>query len=368
MVTKMKKLIHIITVICLVAATHSCKKDGMVYALQPGVFGSQALSSSASELVLSPASENEQVVRFDWSAADFSKDPIVTYTLELDTPADTLTNNWAGARQFVLPYDVFSFGFKGKDLNSLLNEMGLAPDQPNNIVVRVRADLKQYNGAASPMAPAFTNVQQLAITSYGLSLYVPGEYQGWNPGAAPTLAPVPGQAGKYHGYVNFTIPGKNWFKYTNAPDWDHTNYGDGGNGSFSTDGNAAGLSVEEAGYYYLTADLNTNTWTATKTTWGVIGDASPGSWDSDTQLSYDAASQTWSATVFMKQAGSWKFRANNNWALNMGLDNEGRLQYADNAFLGYVERANLTVPEDATYIITLDLHVPGVQNFTLIKQ
>ncbi len=52
--------------------------------------------------------------------------------------------------------------------------------------------------------PVYSNTLTQQITSYGLSLYVPGDYQGWNPAAAPQLAPVAGRAGLYEGYVNIT--------------------------------------------------------------------------------------------------------------------------------------------------------------------
>lgn len=363
----MRKIINYLGIVLLLAGSFSCKKEGDIFNLKEGAFVGNALQSSTEELVLSTDNDNSDVLSFNWSDADFGRDPIVTYTLELATAADT-ANNWSNAKRFVLPYaSNKQYIFKGKDLNGLLNEMGLPADQPNTIAVRVKAELRQYNGAESPMKASYSNTTILQITSYGLSLYVPGDYQGWSPGTAPSLAPVAGQPGKYHGYVYMSAPGLHYFKYTNAPDWGHTNYGDGGNGSFSTDGMAGGLSVPDGGYYYLTADLNANKWTATKTVWGIIGDASPGSWDNSTEMTYDEDSQTWWASLVMKQAGSWKFRANNNWALNMGIDGQGGLQYADNVFLGYVERGNMNISEDGNYTIRLDLHVPGKQTYTVTK-
>ncbi|WP_315819345.1 hypothetical protein [Paraflavitalea speifideaquila] len=238
----------------------------------------------------------------------------------------------------------------------------------NTIAVRIKANVNQYNGAESTVPPVYSNTLTQQITSYGLSLYVPGDYQGWNPGTAPQLAPVTGRAGLYEGYVNITGSGVQYFKYTNSPDWNHTNYGDGGSGTFSTDGAAAGLSVPGPGYYYLTANLNNNTWTATKTTWGILGDASPGGWTTDTQLSYDASAQVWKVTANMKQNGSFKFRANNAWALDFGIDAAGKLQYADNPFLGYTAGLNnLGVPADGNYTITLDLHTAGNYTYILHK-
>jgi hypothetical protein len=353
-----------ITILLLLGA---CKKDGDPYNLQRGAFQSNALTASVNSLVLQPAMENDTVLVFSWAGADFGKQPVVSYSLQLGTITDT-ANNWATGKIFTIGSNQLKYAFVGKDLNNLLNGMGLAPGVANTIAVRIKADVPQFNGAASTIEPVYSNTVIQQITPFGLTLYVPGDYQGWSPGTAPQLAPVNGRAGLYEGYVYMSGAGQHYFKYTNAPDWNHTNYGDGGNGSFSTDGLAAGLSVPDGGYYYLTANLNNNTWTATKTTWGIIGDATPGGWNNDTQLSYDVANQVWKVTANMLANGSFKFRANNEWVIDFGIDNTGKLQYADNPFLGYTAGLNnLSVSVNGNYTITLDLHVPGKYTYILHK-
>lgn len=178
-----------------------------------------------------------------------------------------------------------------------------------------------------------------------------------------------GKPGLFEGYVAITGSGLQYFKYTNAPDWNHINYGDGGNGTFSTDGNAAGLSVPNGGYYELTANLNNNTWTATATTWSIIGDATPGGWSTDTQMTYDPVNQVWTVTAQMLSNGSFKFRANDEWVVDFGINGSGALQYADNPFFGYTAGLNnLTVPANGTYIITLDLHVSDKYTYSAVLQ
>lgn len=207
----------------------------------------------------------------------------------------------------------------------------------------------------------------LAETGTPACLYVPGGYQGWVPANAPVLNPVPDSEGKYEGYVNISGTGQQYFKLTTAPDWTHTNYGNGGDGTFDTDGKAAGLTVPEGGYYQLTADLNTNRWTATKTEWSVIGNATPGGWEQDTPMVFDPEKQVWSVTVDLKKAGSFKFRANGEWKIDFGSDGAGHLQYVDNPFFAYNPNLrDITVPADGTYTVTLDLHVSGDYTYTLL--
>jgi len=82
------------------------------------------------------------------------------------------------------------------------------------------------------------------IGEMNLTLYVPGAHQGWNPANAPTLYSRNFDF-KYEGYVNFGAAGTE-FKFTSEPSWSGTNYGDGGDGTLSTDGGAGNLSVTEA--------------------------------------------------------------------------------------------------------------------------
>lgn len=361
----MKKIFNLLLIFTAIAFLASCKKEGAQFILKDGTIA-PGLQASTQTIILKQDNNNDTVVNFTWPAADFGEKPALTYTLQLDVPSDT--TNWANAKSFVAGNNVLTYNFIGKDLNNLLNSMGLTPGAENTIAIRIRSDANQYNGVASSLAPVYTNTVLLQVTTYGIDLYVPGGYQGWDPASAPILSAVVGKAGLYEGYVNITGSGIQYFKYTNAPDWNHTNYGDGGNGTFSTDGAAAGLSVPDGGYYELTANLNNNTWTATKTTWGIIGDATPGGWNNDTQMSYDPTTQVWTVTADMKTSGSFKFRANNAWVIDFGIDSNGKLTYADNPFFGYTAGLNnLSVTEDGNYTITLDLHISGKYTYSLVK-
>ena len=365
----MRKLFKYIPFFLLPAlATVSCKKDGANLLVNDKAVFSASLKASTDSVGLAPANDADTVLTFTWPAVDYGNSLSITYTLELDTQNDTAgTSGWAKAQKIAVSNNALHYSFAGKDLNALLGSMGLF--STTAVVVRVLSNANQYNGSASTIPTVYSPAISVMVSPYVTNLFVPGAYQGWSPGTAPALNPVPGKAGLFEGYYDITGSGTQYFKYTNAPDWDHINYGDGGNGTFSTDGNAGGLSVPDGGYYELTANLNNLTWTATKTTWGVIGDATPGGWNSDTQLSYDASNQVWTAMVVMKQAGSFKFRANNAWSIDFGIDGSGNLQYADNPFFPYNPNLNnLSVPADGTYKITLDLHVSGKYTYSLVKQ
>ncbi|WP_298412189.1 hypothetical protein, partial [Hydrotalea sp.] len=105
------------------------------------------------------------------------------------------------------------------------------------------------------------------------------------------------------------------FKLTTTPDWSNA-LGDGGGGTLSSGG--GNLTVPAGGYYHIVANTNNHTWSATATTWSVIGSFSASGWSNDINLTYNAGSNTWSGTITAAAGDQFKFRANHDWGLNYG--------------------------------------------------
>ena len=75
---------------------------------------------------------------------------------------------------------------------------------------------------------------------------------------------------------------------------------------------------EEAGYYMIEVDLNAMTYKLTLiTTIGIIGPAQAGGWDTDTDMTYNAETGAWEASITLA-ADKMKFRANDGWDINWG--------------------------------------------------
>lgn len=175
-------------------------------------------------------------------------------------------------------------------------------------------------------------------------IYAPGAYQGWDPAKANTFT-SPKDDGKYEGYIYFAEPSE--FKFTTGPNWDE-NFGDNG-GDGTLESGSANLNVEEAGFYKVNIDIPGRTYTIKKTTWGLIGSATPTGWDSDTDLRYDAKTNSWSITINLKP-GAIKFRANDGWDLN----------YGDTGANASLEEGgtDIAITSEGTYKITLYLDKP----------
>ena len=185
------------------------------------------------------------------------------------------------------------------------------------------------------------------VPSYTVSpafkyLYTPGNSNGWNHGAANMLGT--------NDYVNYWgyayLNGE--FKFTNAPDWAHTNYGNAGtDGQLTTDGSADNLMAANAGVYWCTVDIRNLTYTITEiTTMGLIGGFN--SWGESLPMTAQVdgtASIKYVGEVTLKAGEEFKFRANDGWDINLGGTFE-ELTPGGN---------NLSVSEDGTYSVVLDL-------------
>lgn len=193
--------------------------------------------------------------------------------------------------------------------------------------------------------------------SYGQFIYVPGNHQNWSPEHAAALR-SPNFDGYYEGYSYLNGD----FKFTKARNWDaeynfndFTTFSDG-----LSQGGGSNINMANEGFYRIQANVANGTLTATKTEWGIVGSALRGGWEAaDTDMSYDAGENCWTVTLPLI-AGEFKFRANDDWGINMGGS-------ADDL---YQDGGNLIITEDGTYTIKLYLSRIANENYycTIEKQ
>jgi hypothetical protein len=327
----------------------ACKKDEDIIRVQPGT--TPTLGSSASDVVLSEENAESEALTLTWTASDFGFPAAVAYSLQFDSAG----SNFATPDSVDLA-NALTRTYTVKELNDLAIKLGLEPAVAGTIEARIRASVSPN------VEPVYSNVVALTVTPYSTEvvvpvLYVPGGYQGWNPATADVIADL-NMDNSYEGYIFFPA-NELQFKITPEPDWD-SDWGDetdGTSGKLKVQG--ANLLVPAEGYYLLKADINALTWSATKTTWGVIGSATAGGWDADQDMTYDATAKVWKVTLDLT-ADEIKFRANDDWPINFGDDGaDGSLEYSANS--------NIKVPEAGRYEIILDLSDPRNYTYSLNK-
>ena len=180
-------------------------------------------------------------------------------------------------------------------------------------------------------------------------LYMKGDANGWN--GYDYLA---GDDGVH--FTGFMYLNQNGFKFTTAPDWSGTGYGE----NFSTAPNAGNIVMTEpAGYYKVEVDLFEKTYKLTPiTSIGIIGSAAPNGWDSDVDLTYNVKERCWEVKDIKLKAGEIKFRANDDWDISWG----GELDK-----LTTKNGGNITV-EAGTYDIKLYAWAEGYAKCVMTKK
>jgi hypothetical protein len=160
---------------------------------------------------------------------------------------------------------------------------------------------------------------------------------GWDDETALAYNPA---AKTWRGVVHLTAAE---FKFRANHNWDY-NYGsDAADGKLTAGGGNIPVTVESD--YAFELDLShPNAYTYKANRWGVIGDATPGKWDTDTNMAWDATNKVFTVTLDLVSPGSFKFRANDGWDLNYG-GNLGNLTPGGD---------NISVESAGNYTITFD--------------
>lgn len=338
----------------------SCEKDEVRAVAQPG--DGPALTVSQKNLTLSSDKSGDEAVTFKWTPGVFGYQAAQQYTLQFDKKGGT----FAAPKTISIPTGATSYKATVKEINNIFNGLGLPAGSEAQIDVRlvslVDANIKTLASATTTLV----GTPYAAIVSYP-SVWVPGSYQGWDPKTANTLAAFTVAPQKYEGYVNFP-DATTEFKVTGAPEWSdakgiYGDEGDGTTGRVTSPGN--NFKVSGAGYYLLKINLGEHTFTATRTSWAIIGSATANGWNGDTPMTYDATTHMWSVTTTLT-AGEMKFRANGEWAINFG-DGKKDNKINPDGLLDY-DGDNIAVAEAGTYTITMDLSNAGNYQYKLTKK
>ena len=363
----MKKILKLSTLALLLIAGVSCENDDQKMASPSG--GPELLTPlDGSSYVLDPAAGTNEVTTLVWNHADYSVQTEVNYDVEVALAGTDFASTVAGGsttNRFVV--------WSHEALNTVALEAGLTPYTAGDLEVRIKSSL----GSNAEMV-AYSNVITITITPYTTDLpkiAVPGNHQGWSPPTAPLMASSGFGQTNFEGYIS--LDGE--FKFL-RPKADGTFDWDGDSADWGDDGTFSGVLLNTgetnctatAGYYWVKANTATLTYSITPiTTWGIIGSATPGGWDSSTPMTYNPTTKKWSIVVTLVD-GEYKFRSNNIWNAGSVQYNLGGFQ-ADKVGDDYAGEsmsyggANLVVTA-GTYLVELDLSNPRAYTYTLTPQ
>jgi hypothetical protein len=340
----------------------SCENDAELTTLKTVKFPSNLEATEAS-VVLTEATEDDPVELFSWPSVTFPVGTPVTYSLQFDLITDiTGPTAWQKAKIVTVGEDVLSKALLGKELNKIALDLGLSPDLPGKLVVRVEASLdhKIYSDPITLTVTPFLNVYVFG------QIYMPGSYQGWNVETAAALPEI--EKGIYQGYMTLAVGSDPIFKLNKERNWAQF-FGRGETNADLANMDDDNFELPGAGSYQIKVNLNTLKWTSTPYAWGIVGPAQPGGWDNSTPMSYDHQTKTWKITTELV-SGALKFRLNNSWTINYGpADAATNTVNLDNS-------AAYSIGEAGTYEVTFKIEetnpattgYPATATCTIVKK
>lgn len=290
------------------------------------------------------SAESAMTMQFSHSDKDVTEDPVFTYIFD-------------GGKEMWFAFgdaEAISAVAEGT-WNQLFGTTGASEDLTGSFDRRYNLDgdhsfhvdgsAKKYRFTIN-MAELTYEIKELNFNEY---IYEAGVNNDW--GAVEQPLYCANQDGIYRGF--FYALDADWsggmgaFKFTGAfNNWDNGNYGtgtmsdDGLTGTLIDDGGSGNILVEP-GFYRADVNLAAMTYTLTPIAGiGIIGPAQAGGWDSDTDMTYNPATRAWEATIELA-ADEFKFRANDDWAINWGGSTDNLTQ----------DGPNLKVSEAGTYLI-----------------
>lgn len=290
--------------------------------------------------VLTENNANNEADLFKWTAAEYSHDVVVSYTLLIDAKDGDFTN----AQTLASTSDINQASVSVKTLNQAAIELGAVPGTAKLFDVKVKCNV------AGSTAMETEETITISITAYSGLLaypftdwYLVGDatVADWNNNNGNQPMFRSGSNAKLYKYTGYFKAG--YFKVISTLGSWTPMYGMGDGGSLvyratNADADPASFNIPTAGYYTFSMNLQTLTYTlvpynasaaTTYTTIGFIGSSRTGTdagWGEDTdmvQSTFDP--HIWTLTISLFD-GKGKFRANNAWDVNWG---------GDTAFSGY---------------------------------
>ena len=291
---------------------------------------------TAGSIISLDVNKPTEIIKVNWN--DYSSGVDVKYTIDLAKKGGSFTN--LGTVNSTVANPLKSLELTSKDFVFALLNAGASANVQSEFDIKVTAETTSVGGTITLISDIVTfKATPYEVTSY---LYAPGAYQNWAPETAESLI-SPKSDGIYTGYINFTVANSE-FKITPARTWTNS-YGSDDNIHLIYNG-GGNLKAPNTGYQKLTVNTNELTFSLEAYSWGVIGDATPGSWDSDTDMTWNNATQTWEiANIPLIGGKDIKFRLNNDWPTNYGGSNGNLAAGGD----------NIRVTESGNYKIVMDI-------------
>ncbi|WP_395064925.1 SusE domain-containing protein [Flavobacterium sp.] len=368
-------LIKSFVALAIIAGFNSCTDEqDLMFSKPEGSF--KILSPNSGEgVVLDPTTLTNPGVSLTWEAKSYGSPTEITYTVQVDKSGDN----------FDTPINITSTTntyatITSEVLNTKSLEAGLVPYTSSGLEIRIKSTI-----GTSASEEAFSDAITYIVKPYSTDLpklYMTGNFLS-NSGYGNNWTPANGVPIAASGFGQTSFEG---FAYVNEASYAFlflpTNvnfngkYGDDGSFSGTLQAGGSDITGTGAGYYYVKANTAVTgpgalTYSLQQTNWAITGSATPLNWPSgpggtagqDQDMTYNQTTKKWQITIALTAGGNkFKFRANDDWGLNLGGDSADADSSMD--FGG----PDLEVPASGLYKVELDLSHPRDYSWTATLQ
>ena len=325
-------------------------------------------SAGVKNQIIIKAENQTAKVTFTWDAADFNVNTQVDYSVEVavgDGPKAVILSGITKT-EGQQTYEAIN--------QTLYNTLGLK----ENVLTDVNFYVGATVGAAQTLysAPVVVKVSVTAAEKQYPKMTIVGSYQGWKPGQPQYVYDFAGDDAMYQGLIDFGANGydytKTEFKITGT-DWGADNGEHSAPEGAEIEAEAAEIDLVSGGgsnitayrthrFYHFTFDKKAPKLVKNQAfnTIGIVGTA-VGSWDTDVDMNFDVATQKFWADVTLA-AGEMKFRADDAWDVNWGVDEAAAANEMKKGVLN--GGSNIKVPA-GNYRVFLNLNNADEPSFEL---
>lgn len=278
--------------------------------------------STAAPFIIIPENASEVFEDFVWEKTKYNIPLASDYVVQMDD------NEEFDSPKTLATTSGESASVSNRRFNDVMLSLGLPGWEESTVYVRVRSTLSGvqtsdtlYSNVIARTVTTFQSSECGNFCSMGIiGSATPG---GWDTDSDMRLAD-PGKVDKSTWVVVIYLEGGQEVKFRAGDDWAN-NWG--GGSAFPTGTATPGgdnIPIPTSSYYKVEFNDESGEYsfemltTPAFSTIGVIGDATPGGWDADTDLTQDPDNENlWTGTIILTD-GEVKFRAEDDWADNWG--------------------------------------------------
>ncbi len=276
-------------------------------------YGDLSLTSSPTKIITSAANSLNVGATFTWNTAFNGYSGVKTYQFQYAAHGTSFANPTTSS------VTGYSQSFTQNVLNNIALGYGIAVGTTGYVDFRIKASNESgdvlYSNVVTDTIGTFAPYNSIGIIGDA----TPG---GWNNDVDLFRPDAVNSPTSWT--VNVYLTGGLSAKFRADDAWT-TNWGDTHWPSGTGLENGSNIPVGASGYYQVNFNSATGAYSFTLLTTPVyskvsaIGDATPGGWSTDTELTQSTTNnQVWTGTVALTAGGSVKFRANDAWTTNWG--------------------------------------------------